>query len=571
MGDGARRAQMENRFGLGQPVDTYGVPCPHVRAATQVKEPVEAPSKGINEAQVQIFWKQAIKEAVQDSNLKALAGAARDMGDLKSYYENGTPSLVLKGKTTEGENLRVTIPPNLIKAIMAKEGPIHVEITDPATGQSYSFYRDLHDVKGPVIYIPKDMTNHFQVDQKVVAKIKPLSVWDFVNQLEGKASEVVRLNKDGVMVADLGNKEIPIKSFEYNYHNGETYVGFQVKDITGKVERFRVYDNGFEEPRFTIKKGNGFNTIQGIDYDHKRDSLKIEYDFHMDKNFFTSLRFMEPPGKIDLDTCRIPEEMRLEWEAAINSQKKIEMGKIGAKVGAKIAEEEYNVKISLNPETQGPDGEFTRDSESGVLEVRSTADKSELGTHLGEAADEVRGRNKAGIAISVYIDKDTGSFEYKHEPVPKTQNASFIGFYPMGSSAPYQPPLGLVLSIHDGQAPNTQTTQGGQAKPSYVDHSKPRDQLQRSLNQSTTPAQDRGQEQGSKTTNSDPKKASVDDSGNTLKAQNERQQTFVGRVAAARTADKAARQQRHQRNHDSKNRAPSRRESRADMKVESFD
>jgi len=31
MGDGARRAQMENRFGLGQPVDTYGIPCIHVK------------------------------------------------------------------------------------------------------------------------------------------------------------------------------------------------------------------------------------------------------------------------------------------------------------------------------------------------------------------------------------------------------------------------------------------------------------------------------------------------------------------------------------------------------------
>jgi len=423
MGGGTRRGQMERRFGQGQPVDTYGEPCPHVKAATQVKEAVEAlGNKDIIDEQSFIFWRQAIKEAVQDSNLKALTGAAEDMGDLKGYYENGTPSLVLKGTTTEGKNLRVTIPPNLIKAIMAEEGPIQVEITDLATGQAYSFYRDLHDVKEQIIDIPKDMTNNFQAHQEVVANIKPLPVWDFLGQLEGKASEVIRFNKDGLLIADLGSKEIPIKSFEYDYFKGEAYVKFQVKDIAGKVGRFRLYDNGFGEPRFTIKEGSGFNTIEGMDYDPKRDSLKIEYDHHKYKNSSTSLRFTEPPDSIDLDTRRIPEEMRLEWEAAVNSGKKQEMGKIGARVAAKIAEEEYNVEVSLNKETHGPDGEFTRDSEPCVFEAKSTADKSELEAHIGQAADEVRGRNKAGIAVSVYIDKDTGSFEYKHDFIPKTQD-----------------------------------------------------------------------------------------------------------------------------------------------------
>jgi len=400
-----RVKQFQRRFGLGQPIDTYGIPCIHANQITpNGKERDEALSyKDIVDAQSSIFWKQAIKEAVQDSNLKALAGAADELGDLKSYYENGTPSLVLKGKTTEGENLRVTIPPDLIKSIMAKEGPIQVEITDPATGQSYIFYRDLHDVKEPVIYIPKDMTNNFQVDQEIVAKIKPLPVWDFLDELEGKTSEVIRLNKDGVLIANLGGKEIPIKSFDYDYYKGEAYVEFQVKDIADKVGRFRVYDNGFDEPKFTIKEGTDFDTIQGIDYDPKRNSLTVEYDHHHPQNSFTSMRFMEPPDKIDLDTRRIPEEMRLRWEKAVESKNADKMGEVGAEVAAKIAEEEYDVKVSLNKGKHGPDGEFTRDSEPCVLEAKSTADKSKLEIHLEQAADEVRDRLKAGIAVSVYI------------------------------------------------------------------------------------------------------------------------------------------------------------------------
>jgi hypothetical protein len=433
------------------------------------------------------------------------------MGDLKDYYEDGEPSLVLMGKTTKGEILRVTIPLDLIKAIMAKEGPIQVEITDPATGQSYSFYRGLHDMKEPVIYIPKDMTNDFRLNQEVAAKIKPLPIWDFVNQLEGKALEAIRLNNDGVLVANLGGKEIPIKSFEYDYRLGEAYVGFQVKDIAGKVGWFRVYDNGFEEPRFTIKEGNSFDTIQGIDYDPKRHSLTIEYDHHNPQNSFTSMRFMEPPDKIDLDARRIPEEMRLRWKEAVESGKTYKMGEIGAEVGAKIAEKEYNVKVSLSGDTHGPgpDGQFTRDSEPCVLEVKSTADESKLGIYLKKAADEVRGRDKAGIAVSVYIDKDTGFFEYKHEPIPKTQDASFTGFYPMDASTQDQPPLGLIPSTgNNGQAPNMPLTQGRQPGPSYVDPSQSRDQPQRSLNRSTTLTQNRGQKLGSKTTNSDPNNSS---------------------------------------------------------------
>ena len=91
------------------------------------------------------------------------------------------------------------------------------------------------------------------------------------------------------------------------------------------------------------------------------------------------------------------------------------MGRIGEQVGEKIAEKEYDVKVSLHKETHGPDGQFTRDSEPCILEVKSTADRSELGDYLGDAKKQLQGRNKAGIAISVYIEKDTGSFEYQHD------------------------------------------------------------------------------------------------------------------------------------------------------------
>jgi len=117
---------------------------------------------------------------------------------------------------------------------------------------------------------------------------------------------------------------------------------------------------------------------------------------------------MEPPDKIDLDTRRIPEEMRLRWEKAVESKNADKMGEVGAEVAAKIAEEEYDEKVSLNKGKHGPDGKFTHDREPCVLEAKSTADKSKLEIHLGQAADEVRGRLKAGIAVSVYIDKDTG-------------------------------------------------------------------------------------------------------------------------------------------------------------------
>jgi len=382
--------------------------------------------------------------------------------------------------------------------------------------------------------IPKEMTDSFQAGQEVVVKMKQLPILDFLSQIDGKASEVIKFRK-GVLISDLdgkeipiGGKEIPIESFSYDYTQGQgisgaAYMEFQVKDIAGKVGRFRLYDNGFGEPRLTIKMGGGFDTVESFDYDPKVDSLKIEYDHGMDQNPRTTLRFIKPPDNIDLDTHRIPEEMRLRWEEAVKSDNKKEMGNIGEDVAAKIAEEEYDAKVSPKGGETGPDRKIMLDSEHGVLEAKATADKSKLDERLGDAIVQVRGRikenseYKVGIAASVYIDKDTGSFEYKHDIVrPNTQDAAFAGLSPIDTSAPDQPSLGLTFTGSSNQSPNT-------------------------------PTQVKEQEQVSKTTNSNSKKASAENSSKTSKAQNDQNQIkFEDREGSGKVNTKQAQQTQQQ-------------------------
>jgi hypothetical protein len=306
--------------------------------------------------------------------------------------------------------------------------------------------------------------------------------------------------------------------------------------------------------------GNRFRPVEDIEYYPDRDAVVVEYY----NGRRTTLIFTDAPDEIDLDTRRIPEKMRLRWEEAVNSKNTDEMGDVGAKVAAKIAEEEYDVKVLLSGRRTGPDGEFTLNGETGVFEAKSTADKSELGDYLGDAIEQIEGRfeknskYKVGIAVSVYIDKHTGFFEYQHDIIHKTQGVAFTGFYPMDAGTSDQPPMGQTSagysgndgrmsdarqdsgshamerqSTSNGQAPNMQMMRGEHSQPSY--NSQPKDQLQRSSNQfSTAPTQDREQGQGSKANqirqgsninNSDPKKASVDNSSRTTKAQNDRQQS----------------------------------------------
>lgn len=208
MGAGTRLNQVKSRFGLGQPIDTYGEPCPHAKPTTHTnsKETVDALSyKDIIDAQASIFWKQAIDEAVQDGNLRALAGAADDLGVLRSYYTNGELSLVLKGTTREGKTIRVTLLPNLTEAIMAEEGPVQVKLINPATGEAYGFYKDLHNVKYLDIHTPKEMMNNFQADREVIVKMKQLPTWEFVNQIKGKASKLMKFKE----IKFKGNPSVP--------------------------------------------------------------------------------------------------------------------------------------------------------------------------------------------------------------------------------------------------------------------------------------------------------------------------------------------------------------------------
>ena len=155
MGDGSRRAQMENRFGQGQPVDTYGEPCPHVKA-NQVKEEVEA---------------------------------------------------VFKGKVIKGKNLRVELPNSFVEKMIEQKGVVQMELTNPITGDVYSFYKASRSVKNPELNIPTKLMDDFEPGQEVILKTKPLPLSKFIEQLRDEASKIVRLNKDGHVLINLGGKE----------------------------------------------------------------------------------------------------------------------------------------------------------------------------------------------------------------------------------------------------------------------------------------------------------------------------------------------------------------------------
>ena len=371
MGEGSRVAQMRNRFGLGQPVDTYGEPCPHAKAANQVKEEV------------------------------------------------------FRGKAIKGKNMRVELPNSFVKKMIEQKGVIQLKLTNPITGDAYSFYKASRSVKNPEINIPTKIMDTFKPGQEVILKIKPLPLSKFIEQLRDEASEMVRLNKDGHVMINLGGKEFQkkIEDLKYDFTNnapglgGSAFIAFQVNDISGKAWKFTLYDNGMDKSRLVVEYGNRPRPIKEMSYNARRDAVSVEY-YDKGGNRTIPILFREPPDEIDLDTRRIPEEMRLKWKEAIESGNKTEMGKVGAKVGAKVAEEEYNVEVTLSDKTYGPDGLFTRDGEPCVFEAKSTANKSELSYNLSDAEKQVQSRNRAGIAVSVYIDTDTGFFEYVHKYVP---------------------------------------------------------------------------------------------------------------------------------------------------------
>jgi|GEM_PF-6113465 len=374
MGAGTRVKQYEDRFGLGQPVDTYGTPCPHVKAAKQAKEITEA---------------------------------------------------IFRGKVIKGQNLRVELPNNFVEKMNEHKGVIQVELTNPITGGVNKFYKVLRSVKNPEVNIPTKIMEDFEPSQEIILKIRQLPLSKFIEQLGDEASEIVRLKEAGHVMINLGGKELQmrIEDLKYDYisnaggQGGSAYLEFEVNDISGKAWRFRLYDNGMGESRLVIDYGNRPRPVEEMSYDARRDAVSVEYH-DSGGNRIVTLLFRDAPDEIDIDTRRIPEEMRLRWKEAIESKNKTEMGKVGAEVAAKIAEKEYDTKVPLSEKTKGPDAEITINNESGVFEAKSTADKSELNDYLKKAEKQVQGRNKAGIAVSIYIDKDTGFFEYEHKYVP---------------------------------------------------------------------------------------------------------------------------------------------------------
>lgn len=386
----------------------------------------------------EILCKQVIDEAVQDGNLKALAGVAEDLGDLRSYYENGELSLVLDGKTVEGKTTRVKLPPHLIEAIIAEEGPMQVQLINPATGDTYSFYKDFHKVEQPDIDIPKDIMANLHAHEDIIVKMKQQPTWEFLNQIGGRASEVIKFNKDGVLIANFGGKEIPIESFKYDHlHCGEiggaTYMEFQIKDISNKVARFRLYDNGFGEPRFTIKMGDHFRPVEGLEYDPERGILEIEYDQSMDQNPKVSLRFKETPNEIDLDARMVPIEMIERVNKALEMHNTLKLGKVGEEIAEKFAKEKLKATVFNKDRLSGPDRKIIYDNELGILEAKFTTYKNSLGTKLNEAKDQMRSRliknseYRHGVAFAVYFDKYTGHFDYVYYIPPKTQDTTFNG------------------------------------------------------------------------------------------------------------------------------------------------
>jgi hypothetical protein len=371
----------------------------------------------------EFIWRQALNEAIQDSNLGAIAQMAEDLGELGSYYKSGEISLILKGKTTratEGHNISVGLPPSLIEAIIAEEGPVQVELINSATGEIYSFYKDFHKVGQPDIDIPSEIMRNFQAGQDVVVKMRRLPIWEFANSIEGDALGIVRFNKQGVLIANFGGKEIPIESLDYDYLKGQSmggvaYIEFKVNDMTGATRRFRLYDNGFSEPRLAIETGGKFRSINNIEYNPRLDFVEIEYRHSYDRYYRTLLFFEEPSGEIDFGNGRVPESMRIRVNCSKN-----EMGKVGEEIATEVVEEKLKATVFKKDEYKpfGPDREILIDGDYGILEAKLRTSKQELSRALTDAIGDVYRRfeqsdkYKKGIAFSTYLDKDTGQFEY---------------------------------------------------------------------------------------------------------------------------------------------------------------
>jgi len=370
---------MENRFGLGQPVDTYGEPCPHVKAATQVKEEVEA---------------------------------------------------LFKGKAIKGQNLRVELPNSFVEKMIEQNGVAQVELTNPITGDVYNFYKVLRSVDNPEVNIPTKIMDKFEPGQEIILKIKPLPLSKFIEQLRDKASEIVRLNNDGHVMINLGGKEFQmrIEDLKYDYINnaggqgGSAYIDFQVNDISRKTWKFRLYDNGMNKSRLVVDYGNRPRPIEEMSYNARRDAISVEY-YDSGGNRIITLLFREPPDEIDLDAGMAPKEMIDEANDALKAKDTAKLGEIGERIAAKFAEEKLKAIVFWKDEYIGPDREIIIDGKLGIIEAKLTTYNKNFNFQFGRAIKQMYGRLKEhseyrfGVAFATYFNKYNGHFDYNYEKV----------------------------------------------------------------------------------------------------------------------------------------------------------
>jgi len=441
MGAGARKNQFKDRFGVGQPVDTFGIPCSHSGPTIQTKgkERVEALSyEDIRDAQSYIFWKQAINETIQDSTLKALAEVA-DL-DLKGYYEKGDLSLILRGKAVKSGKwrkirMRVLLPASLLETIIGEKSPIKVELNNLQAHETFSFYKVFHKVKKPFIDIPPEKIRGFQVGQYVMVKIRTLPIWEFVNGIKGDESWRVKFDNRGILMANLGGKEIPLESLGYDYLRGRrvggaAYIQFQIQDAPDAIRYFRLYDNGLGKSSLSIKMRE-YRVITDITYDVKVNSIVIKYIESNNLQKRTMLFFEESPGEIDFGTGRVPENIRIR----VSAGDKYVKGKIGERIAVDIATKKLNVEIldKVKKLTKA-DREILIDGNFGIIEAKLVTDKKDLKSNMKEAIKQIYGRfekcdkYKKGVAFSTYVNEVTGDFEYVYKVVtPETKDNALPG------------------------------------------------------------------------------------------------------------------------------------------------
>jgi len=370
---------MERRFGLGQPVDTYGEPCPHVKAATQVKKEVEA---------------------------------------------------LFRGKVIKGQNLRVELPNSFVEKMNEQKRVVQAELTNPITGHVYSFYKAHHSVKNPEVNIPTKIMDNFEPGQEVFLKTKPLPLSKFIEQLRDEASKMVRFDKDGHVMINLGGKEFQkkIEDLKYDYTNnaaglgGSAFIAFQVNDISGKAWKFTLYDNRMDKSRLVVEYGNRPRPIVEMNYDARRDAVSVEY-YDKGGNRTIPILFREPPDEIDLDAGMAPQKMIDEVNDALKAHDTVKLGEIGERIAAKFVEEKLKATVFRKDGNIGPDRKIILDGELGIIEAKLTTHKKNWSDQFKEAKIQMRNRSKknneyrCGIAFATFFNKENGHFDYTYEKV----------------------------------------------------------------------------------------------------------------------------------------------------------